>query len=106
MVTSTPQQSSPASSQKLVLRGCYLAWVQPYAIHFEILKTVNLLTRCATTSLSGKLLHQDASQSKFLHCSSCLLVSAGDEPSRAGGLYGRCQGPDICFIWSANQLSV
>jgi len=49
------------------------------------LRTVNLLARCATTSVSRKLLYQDANQSKSLHCSSCLLVLAGDEPDRAGG---------------------
>jgi len=26
-----------SNSQKLVLQGCYLAWVRPHAIHFELL---------------------------------------------------------------------
>jgi hypothetical protein len=38
------------------------------------LKKANLLTSCANTSLSMKLLHQEGSQSQFLHCRSCFSV--------------------------------
>jgi hypothetical protein len=49
------------------------------------LKQRNLLTRCATTSFSRKLLQQEVSQSQFLHCKSYVFsFLAGDEPNGTG----------------------